>query len=193
MKKLFMMVALSLIMVACNKDEENELSYWDKVLNEMGETKLSAYDVLQSLRENECWDIVTQYDYIEDQTTGDISERVVFENGMLVKMAGVSPQTYRFNEDICSQYDYITAVNPFYVMRVDYVVEHEDNMNFVLSYKGKDEYRWEIIAYDENRVLVEIHHLNSQIINGKKFLYNKILFAREVDESKWWEKVEQVY
>ena len=36
MKKLFMMVALSLVMVACNKDE-NELSYWDKVLNEMGE------------------------------------------------------------------------------------------------------------------------------------------------------------
>ena len=140
MKKLFMMVALSLVMVACNKDEENELSYWDKVLNEMGETKLSAYNVLQSLRENECWDIVTQYDYIEDQTTGDISEKVVFENGMLVKMAGVSPQTYRFNEDICSHYDYITAVNPFYVSRVDYVVEHEDNMNFVLSYKGKDEY-----------------------------------------------------
>ena len=191
MKKLFMMVALSLVMVACNKDE-NELSYWDKVLNEMGETKLSAIDVLQSLRENECWDIVTQYDYREDQTTGEISETVSYENGA-AKMAGASPLTYRFNEDICSRYDYITAVNPFYVMRVNYVVEHEDNMNFVLSYKGKDEYRWEIIAYDENRVLVEIHHLNSQIINGKKFLYNKILFAREVDESKWWEKVEQVY
>ena len=78
MKKLFTLLALSLVMVACNKEEDNELSYWDKVLSEMGETKLSALDVLQSLRDNEEWEIKTQYSYflrdgkvVEEITRGD--------------------------------------------------------------------------------------------------------------------------
>ena len=62
MKKLFMILALSLVMVACDKEEENELSYWDKVTSEIGETKLSVTDVLKSLRDNEYWDTKIQYD-----------------------------------------------------------------------------------------------------------------------------------
>ena len=35
MKKLFMMVALSLLMVACNKEEGEQLTGWDKIIAEV--------------------------------------------------------------------------------------------------------------------------------------------------------------
>ena len=94
-----MMVALSLVMVACNKDE-NELSYWDKVLNEMGETELSAIDVLESLRENEHWEITTEYKYF--LRDGKVVEEMTSGEGLFVtKLVGpgrVILQTQNFND-----------------------------------------------------------------------------------------------
>ena len=58
MKELFMMLALSLVMTACDKDEyrdNRELSYWDKVASEMTRTDMSAAEVLNSLQDNEFW------------------------------------------------------------------------------------------------------------------------------------------
>ena len=58
MKNLLLMLALTLVMVAYDKDEyrdNRELSYWDKVASEMTRTEMSAAEVLNSLQDNEFW------------------------------------------------------------------------------------------------------------------------------------------
>ena len=58
MKNLLLMLALSFVMVAYDKDEyrdNRELSYWDKVASEMTRTEMSAAEVLNSLQDNEFW------------------------------------------------------------------------------------------------------------------------------------------
>ena len=181
MKKLFMIVALSLVMVACNKDEERELSYWDKIAAEMGTTKLSARDVLASLSENEYWNIVTEYCYFENN--GKIEEE-----DYSGPMPGKGQSTYRFNENICTQYSLHNSTGQTQLDRVDYTIKGDD-LNFIFSYKDNDIYEWKIIAYDEKQVLVEIHNLNTAgIDNSKKLLYRKILLVRTVDDTKWWEE-----
>ena len=183
MKKLFMLVALSLAMVACNKDKEKDLSYWDKVIEEMSETKLSARDVLASLRENEYWNIITDYHYVDNN--GQVEE--IDYSG---PMPGDGRTTYRFNKDICTLYSLHNSLGYYQLYCVDYTIKGDD-LNFVCSLDGKDLYKWGIIAYDENQVLVEIHNLDVQKIESQKpLLYRKLLLGRKIDDSKWWETTE---
>lgn len=179
-----MMVALSLVMVACNKDE-NELSYWDKVLNEMGETKLSAYEVLQSLRENECWETKSLSAYY--QKDGKIIEKIVLGEGVL---ASGNPTALRFADD--KMYEYIDA-GPDH-MRC-FVWDVEETVEGIKYYdEGVLFGDWRIIGYDDNQILYESYPITKKEPTDKgEYLYSKVLKVRTVDDTKWWEKVEQVY
>ncbi len=183
MKKLFIMVALSLVMVACNKDEENELSYWDKVLNEMGETKLSAYEVLQSLRENECWETKSLSAYY--QKDGKIIEKIVLGEGVL---ASGNPTALRFADDKMYEYIRTGPIKQYFVWDVEKTTEgikyYEEGVLF-----GD----WRIIGYDDNQILYESYPAIKQEPTDKgEYLYSKVLIVRKVDNTKWWEKAEKI-
>ena len=179
MKKLFMMVALSLVMVACDKEEENELSYWDKVTSEIGETKLSVTDVLKSLRDNEYWDTKIQYDYYSKD--GKVVENIVIGEGVL---ASGNPTAMRFADD--KMYSYYSA-GPADKGCIVYDVE-ETTDGIIFSEEGYDSSKWKVIAYDENQVLVESYPLIKQQPTAKgEYLYSKVLKVRKVDNTKWWE------
>lgn len=183
MKKLLMMLALSLVMVACNKEEDNELSYWDKVLSEMGETKLSALDVLKSLRDNEHWEIKTRYSYF--LRDGKVVEEITLGDGVLV--SGNHPTALRFADDKMYGYAWVDPEHKGYYV---YDIEKTDE-----GFKVYDEYgarsEWKIIGYDDNQILYECYPLTEQEPAPLGvYLYSKELRVRKVDDSKWWEELE---
>lgn len=185
MKKLFMMVALSLVMVACNKDE-NELSYWDKVLNEMGETKLSAIDVLESLRENEHWEITTEYKYF--LRDGKVVEEMTSGEGLFVT---ANPTALRFADNKMYSY-YMTG--PDHIRYYVSDVEETDEGIKYYDENGEARGEWKIIGYDDNKILYEGHPLTKQEPAPKgEYLYSRTLRERKVDDSKWWEEAELIY
>jgi hypothetical protein len=182
MKKLFTLLALSLVMVACNKEEDNELSYWDKVLSEMGETKLSALDVLQSLRDNEEWEIKTQYSYF--LRDGKVVEEITRGDGIFV--VGGNTAT-RFADDKMYAYSWSDPFTKGYSV---YDIEKTDE-----GFKYYDEYgalgEWKIIGYDDNQILYEGYPLTEQEPAPLGvYLYSKVLRVRKVNDSKWWEELE---
>lgn len=186
MKKLFTLLALSLVMVACNKEEDNELSYWDKVLSEMGETKLSAIDVLKSLRDNEYWDYETIYVYY--QKDGKIIEEIVLGEGVL---ASGNPTALRFAEDKMYAYTWVSPASIGYIL---YDIEKTDEgIKYYLNENGEEWNEWKIIGYDDNQILYETCPLRKQEPTPHKgeYLYSKILKVRKVDDDKWWEKAER--
>ena len=68
MKKLFTLLALSLVMMACNKEEENEqLIGWDKIVADVEQTNQSLEEVFTSLGENELWVINNLTLFFEDK------------------------------------------------------------------------------------------------------------------------------
>lgn len=182
MKKLLMMLALSLVMVACNKDEENELSYWDKVLNEMGETKLSAIDVLKSLRDNEYWDYETIYEYY--QKDGKIIEKIVLGEGVL---ASGNPTALRFADN--KMYSYYKT-GPNYIRYYVSDVEETDEGIKYYDENGEASGEWKIIGYDDNQIVYESYPITKKEPTDKgEYLYSKVLKVRKVDDSKWWEEI----
>ena len=182
MKKLLMMFALSLVMVACNKEEENELSYWDKVLSEMGETKLSITDVLQSLRENEYWDKKTRYAYFSRD--GKVVEEITLGEGVLVSG---NPTAMRFADNKLYGYSWVDPIHNGYFI---YDIEKTDEGLKFYDENGEALFEWKIIGYDDNQILLETYPLTKQEPAPLGvYLYAKELIVRKVDDSKWWEEL----
>lgn len=199
MKKLFMVVALSLVMVACNKDENEQLTGWDKIVAELGETELSVMDVMCSLRDNELWKCHTAIDYICERKTGNIQEVVLYQN-FENEMYGGSLPYLRYSKDFRFCY-YKYTVNPdpngaFYLpiprVQAKEIFESEDR---IINVGPKDgPYSWiEIIAYDENNIIYDEWNYNAEILHGNANTYHpgkRFWYQRVVDDTKWWEKAE---
>lgn len=183
MKKLFTLLALSLVMVACNKEDADIIMFdWDEVIAEMNVTELSAMDVLKSLQDNECWDDEISYSYFSKD--GEIVE---FEIGGGNSSSGVKT-TIRFVDDLMYSYYSVTPVSG----RLEYEVKESDESIKFLS-EGVEDFEWKIIAYDENKLLIETYNIAEKEgnINLGEYLYSKSILIRKVDNTKWWEKVIQ--
>ncbi len=183
MKKLFMMVALSLVMVACNKDEDNEineLSYWDKVASEMTRTDMSAAEVLSSLQENELWYQNAESSFYKKD--GEVKEYVHQPEGELI----VGGSIMRFVDNTLYYY----GIGNADVVCSKYDAKIVDENNITFYYKDKEVSKWKIIAYDNDKILIEQYSMNSpqEVYKERgEYLYHKFLYIRKVDDSKWWE------
>ena len=81
MKRLFFVVALSLVMVACNEvNDDDKLVGWDKIVADINAIDLPVLDVLASLQDNEVWQCRTAYAYRLDKATGKVDEIVHYED-----------------------------------------------------------------------------------------------------------------
>lgn len=182
MKKLFMMVALSLVMVACNKDEDNEineLSYWDKVASEMTRTDMSAAEVLSSLQENELWYQNAESSFYKKD--GEVKEYVHQPEGELI----VGGSIMRFVDNTLYYY----GIGNADVVCSKYEAEIVDENNITFYYKDKEVSKWKISAYDNDKIIIETYFNSPQQAYKERgeLLYIKNLYIRKVDETKWWE------
>ena len=165
MKRLFTLLALSLVMIACDKEEENEqLTGWDKIIAEMEEVELSALDVLNSLQDNEFWESYFIVGYYNKD--GEVIEIVHQSEG-----EDLYPQIrVRFENNVMYH-----PCNPEESCRLyDAKVVNDNHIEFF--YKEKAAFEWKIVAYDENKILLEYYTKGEQtpnLVDGKIFLYSK--------------------
>ncbi|MBR4995858.1 MAG: hypothetical protein IKY82_07335 [Alistipes sp.] len=182
MKKLFTLLALSLVMIACNKEEENEqLTGWDKIIADMTRTDKSASEVLNSLQENEYWyQNAESYFFLKE---GEVIEDIFQPEGELI--VGGST-TMRFVDN--TVYYVGMGGDGWIYNNYDAKIISDNNIKF--SFNGKEVFEWKIIAYDENKLLIENYPLLSSEnhpINGE-YLYSKTMYIRKKDDGKFWEK-----
>lgn len=188
MKKLFMMLALSLVMVACNKEEGEQLTGWDKIIADVEPVEMSVLDVLHSLNENEAWECRSAYAYILNETTGEVEEHIYVED-YFYHIYGATMATIRFVDNV--EYKFYTPA-PFtgdtapYAMIYDASMEDDDTIKLVA---GDYISRYNILAYDENQIIFDVYNANEE---GTKWLYKKMWYERKVDDTKWWEKAENI-
>ena len=181
MKKLFMMVTLSLVIVACNKDEDNEineLSYWDKVASEMTRTDMSAAEVLSSLQENEFWYQNAESSFYKKD--GEVKEYVHQPEGELI----IGGSIMRFLDNNLYFFGLINTD----IICDKYEAEIVDNNNIMFYFKGKEVFKWKISAYDNDKIIIETYSNSPQRTDKVRgeYLYHKFLYIRKVDDSKWW-------
>ncbi|MBR4995735.1 MAG: hypothetical protein IKY82_06705 [Alistipes sp.] len=183
MKKLLSVLMLSLIMMACNKDEDSTMFDWDKIVAEMETTELSAMDVLKSLRDNEYWGENIVYYYFEKD--GKIIESLKLGNGLEGEGGGTT--IYRFADNVVNIYS-----NGGPNLKDVWSLSIKDNNGFYSCYYNEKLYfEYKVVAYDENQVLLEMNYSEEYRFTTEegKFLSEKVLLKRQTSDSKWWEKV----
>lgn len=202
MKKLFLMVALSLVMVACNKEEDNEqLIGWDKIMSEVGKTDKSAVEVLYSLTEDEIWYPYNWLSYSEDKD-GNIIETKYVEDGSIKYYGGGSILGYRMTNDGGVQefnFSVVPTLGPVYYYEYNDVDIEGDNLKITYSYPSVDEIKsialWETLAYDKDQILIKssyeylepLYFPNGEIYTSdKKELYNLIQLVRYTPTNQDW-------
>lgn len=186
MKNLLLMLALSLTMIACDKEEENiNMFDWDNIATEMQETELSAMDVLKSLQDNEYWGENIVYYYFEKDDK--IVESLKLGNGLELE-SGIT--IYRFADDFIHIYENI-APNMKYIWSLSI---KEDNGLYSCYYKEKLHFEFKVVAYDEKQILIEMNYPEEFRFSTEegKFLSKKMLIKRQASDSKWWEKAQPV-
>ncbi len=181
MKKLFTLLALSLVMVACDKEKEEDLSdsYWDKVMSEMTRTDTPAVDILNSLGDNEFWYQNASSSFYKKD--GEVKEYVHQPEGELI----IGGSIMRFVDNTLYYY----GIGNADVVCSKYEAEIVDENNITLYYKDKEVSKWKIIAYDNDKILIEQYSMNSpqEVYKERgEYLYHKFLYIRKVDDSKWW-------
>lgn len=189
MKRLFAMLALSLVMVACNKEEGEQLTGWDKIIAEVEPVEMPVLDVLHSLNENEAWECRSAYAYILNETTGEVEEHILVEDffsylygGDMPTLRYVDNVEYRFQRYSCGEGDTLHAP-------ITSDVSMEDDDTIVKLVAGDYISRYNIIAYDENQIIFDEYFEKNE---GIKCLYKKMWYERKVDDTKWWEKAENI-
>ena len=182
MKELFMMLALSLVMTAYDKDEyrdNRKLSYWDKVASEMTRTDMSAAEVLSSLQENELWYQNAESSFYKKD--GEVKEYVHQPEGELI----VGGSIMRFVDNTLYYY----GIGNADVVCSKYEAEIVDENNITFYYKDKEVSKWKISAYDNDKIIIETYFNSPQQAYKERgeLLYIKNLYIRKVDDTKWWE------
>ena len=185
MKKLFMMLALSLVMVACDKEKEEDLSdsYWDKVMSEMTRTDTPAVDILNSLGDDEFWyKNASSNFFLKD---GEKIEVVHQPEGALM----IGDYFMRYIDNAV----YFIGMNPMPTNGVGWVYNKYDaeisgDNHIKFYFEGKEVFEWKIIAHDNDKIIIDTYYKEQQS-NEKygEFLYSRQLFIRKVDETKCWE------
>ena len=188
MKKLFTLLALSLVMVACDKGKEEDLSdsYWDKVMSEMTRTDTPAVDILNSLGDNEFWYKNASSNFFLKE--GEEIEVVHQPEGALM----VGDYFMRFIDNAV----YFIGMNPMPTNGVGWVYNKYDaeisgDNHIKFYFEGKEVFEWKIVAHDNDKIIIDTYYKEQQS-NEKygEFLYSRQLFIRKVDETKCWEKAE---
>ena len=181
------MLALSLVMVAYDKDEyrdNRELSYWDKVASEMTRTEMSAAEVLNSLQDNEFWYQNASSSFYKRGEK--VREYVHQPEGKLL----VGGSFMRFVDNTV----YFISMNPMPTngvgwVYVDYDAEIVGDNHIKFYVEGKEVFEWKIIAHDNDKIIIDTYYKGQQQPDKKygEFLYSRQLFIRKVDETKCWE------
>ena len=187
MKNLLLMLALSLVMVAYDKDEyrdNRELSYWDKVASEMTRTEMSAAEVLNSLQDNEFWYQNASSSFYKQGE--EVREYVHQPEGKLL----VGGSIMRFVDNTV----YFISMNPMPTngvgwVYVDYDAEIVGDNHIKFFVEGKEVFEWKIIAHDNDKIVINTYYKGQQQPDKKygEFLYSRKLFIRKTDETKCWE------
>ena len=187
MKNLLLMLALSLVMVAYDKDEyrdNRELSYWDKVASEMTRTNMSAAEVLNSLQDNEFWYQNASSSFYKQGE--EVREYVHQPEGKLL----VGGSIMRFVDNTV----YFISMNPMPTngvgwVYVDYDAEIVGDNHIKFYVEGKEVFEWKIIAHDNDKIVINTYYKGQQQPDKKygEFLYSRKLFIRKTDETKCWE------
>ena len=187
MKNLLLMLALSFVMVAYDKDEyrdNRELSYWDKVASEMTRTKMSAAEVLNSLQDNEFWYKNASSNFFNKN--GKEIEVVHQPEGALM----IGDSFMRFVDNTV----YFISMNPMPTngvgwVYVDYDAEIVGDNHIKFYFEGKEVFEWKIIAHDNDKIVINTYYKGQQQPDKKygEFLYSRKLFIRKTDETKCWE------
>ena len=186
MKNLFMMLVLSLVMAACNKEEKEDLSdsYWDKVMSEMTRIDTSAVDILNSLGDDEFWYKNASSNFFNKN--GKEIEVVHQPEGALM----IGDSFMRFVDNTV----YFISMNPMPTngvgwVYVDYDAEIVGDNHIKFYVEGKEVFEWKIIAHDNDKIIIDTYYKGQQQPDEKygEFLYSRKLFIRKVDETKCWE------
>ena len=184
MKRLALMLALIIAVVACDKEEKQEivtLFDWDSIIEEIGTTNLSAMEVLKSLGENEYWAKSIEYDYYEKD--GKTIESLQLGNG---KPASSSKIIYRYVDDLLFTYEKKSGDE---VVEQQYSIKASNGM-FYFYDNGKLRFKYKIIAYDNRQVLIEQYYPEEgrYSTDEGKILYKKTLYKRKSSKTIWWIK-----
>ncbi len=186
MKELFMMLVLSLVMAACNKEEKEDLSdsYWDKVMSEMTRIDTPAVEILNSLGDDEFWYKNASSNFFNKN--GKEIEVVHQPEGALM----VGDSFMRFVDNTV----YFISMNPMPTngvgwVYVDYDAEIVGDNHIKFYVEGKEVFEWKIIAHDNDKIVINTYYKGQQQPDEKygEFLYSRKLFIRKVDETKCWE------
>lgn len=189
MKNLFMMLVLSLVMAACNKEEKEDLSdsYWDKVMSEMTRIDTPAVEILNSLGDDEFWYKNASSNFFNKN--GKEIEVVHQPEGALM----IGDSFMRFVDNTV----YFISMNPMPTngvgwVYVDYDAEIVGDNHIKFYVEGKEVFEWKIVAHDNDKIVIDTYYKGQQQPDKKygEFLYSRKLFIRKVDETKCWEKAE---
>lgn len=198
MKKLLMMLALSLVMVACNKEENNEIltTNWDNIISDITPIEVPVWDVLHSLQDNQAWVCRSMDEYTLNTKTNEAYHQTMVKDYMYNSYYSAGPHApIRFVDGHCTYYynsiPFTDHDKPFTMTRKMQEVDGD----IVEIEEIEDDYEpliYDIIAYDENHILVDMYSSLTEEYLKKfpwdvKLLYQRILFERHTSDDKWWE------
>ncbi|MBR4994676.1 MAG: hypothetical protein IKY82_01305 [Alistipes sp.] len=196
MKRLVTLLALSLVMIACNKEEENEqLTGWDKIVAEVGQTNKSAIEVLKSLTDDEVWVIENYSSFFVDDDKNIVEEDYSGET----YYGGGGANKYRIADDetmLLYHHDFGTKLGElYYYETLGLEILSKDCLKLTYSYYPREEDIfhidiWKVLAYDENQIVIELTYEKVPIYLGEpdpeydNFLYSKIRLVRQIPADK---------
>ena len=176
----------------CTKAEDDNLSVWNNVEFSMNKTNLSVVEVLLSA---DYWVASKLYYYTEPNAKGE--EKFGYDMELQSSVLdGSGLHMFRmFGDKVFREYGAgVPSPNPSQNIPPhyrDFDLKIEDNTICAIVKDGKT-YSFRIVAYDDNKVLVESNYWKSYKYNSKAevekvYSYGRILFERKVATSPDWE------
>ena len=171
-KLLFMMLAIA-VFAGCSKEDENQ-NVWENIITSMGQSQLSAMDVMASA---DCWSTKIIYQYTEAGGKGD-SKKYYDSNQVL---EGAS-RNCSYGVKDGNLYEYRSHPLSGYPYYYTYALSGSGN-NFSLVRKhdslGKT---MNIVAYDDNSMILEFYNPAY-----KSYPYSREYVVRWSPDDYFWE------
>lgn len=193
MKKILFIMLVAVLLCNCNKPEDSELSYWDSLITKVGETTLSAQDVMIAA---DRWVARAEYDYTEPNAQGEENISYDYEsypNKVAYGLNAVAVIKFINNETLRRYSDGFPISNPDKYIPPTYEefkLKFGDDIIYVTDKNGKSG-TIKILAYDETTLLVEtdfwISYKSDKTGELTEYRYHRYLFKREAASSPNWE------
>lgn len=173
MKKIFYCFVVAMLLAACSKEDENQ-NVWENIITSMGQSQLSAMDVMASA---DCWSTKIIYQYTEAGGKGD--SKKYYDSNQVLEGASRSCSYGVKDGNLYEYRSHPVYGNPYYYT---YALSGSgNNFSLVRRHDGRGK-TMSIVAYDDNSMILEFYNPTN-----KSYPYSREYVVRWSPDDYFWE------